>query len=136
MRRRRARQALRLIEPARDGVVWWCRPFGAAADAPVAVELVPDGAEPGSTWIADISTFSDGTVVVHRITAPLAEHADEDEDPEGGRSPAGAGRSTRRPVPPRVRAERLARGTIVSAHIEFSGTPGVRDGNLLGRHAP
>lgn len=141
----RGRQAVRLIEPGRDGLTWWCRPFGAAADAPIPIELVPRHAEPGSTWIAIVSTFDDGSVVVLRITEPFAEHAEEDEAGDEGFGAT-------RPVNPTVdrdagppgsdrhgrpeRSGRLTRGSVISAHIEFSGTPGHRDGNLLGKFRP
>lgn len=141
----RWRQAVRLIEPGRDGLTWWCRPFGAAADAPIPIELVPRNAEPGSTWIAIVSTFDDGSVVVLRITEPFAEHAAEDETDEAGEAGFGAtdpvnravDRDARPPSPDRNdRSGRLSRGSVISAHIEFSGTPGHRDGNLLGKYRP
>ena len=133
----RGRRGVRLIEPATDGLTWWCRPFGGALDVPVPADAVPAGAEPGTTWIAEVSMFDDGTVVVLRIVEPLAEHADEVLDPESVSADASSSPKPRPPRPPDTpRAERLARGTIVSAHIEFSGTPGHRDGNLLGKYRP
>lgn len=133
---RRGRRGVRLVEPARDGRTWWCRPFGGAHDLPVPADTVPGDAEPGSTWIAEVSTFEDGTMAVLRIVAPLAEHADELLDPDAvppvGRAPAPRRTASRRSE----RLERLERGTIVSAHIDFSGTPGHRDGNLLGKFRP
>jgi hypothetical protein len=137
MRRHRGRRGVRLIEPGRDGQTWWCRPFGEPADLPIPLEQVPAGAEPGSTWVAEVSIYEDGSVVVLRIVAPLAEHADEEPDPEGTDRPATPGPPRPLPRPAgSARAGRLARGTIVSAHIEFSGTPGHRDGNLLGKFRP